>query len=144
MECFGLLIGRHVSVVCCRFYQTCFYVFWGNGKKRQQHKKPSREEHKLIGVCPKPPSKGKVSVAIFRHETPKRGHGNPAINGGQESGGVIAKTSKSERKRDKRRSPESGCSRVKKVSANVEMSRGVTVWEKTSVRNGEYFQVCLE
>lgn len=86
----------------------------------------------------------KVSVAIFRHDTPKRGDGNPAINGGKESGGVIAKASESERKRDKRRSLESGCSWVKKVSADLEMSRGVAVWEKTSVRNGEYFQVCLE
>lgn len=39
----------------------------------------------------------KVSVAIFRHDTPKRGDGNRAINGGEEGGGVIAKASKSEK-----------------------------------------------
>lgn len=61
-------------------------------------------------------------MAIFGHDTPKRGDGNRVINGGEESGGVIAKASKSEGKRDKRQSLESGCSGVKKVSADVEMS----------------------
>lgn len=61
-------------------------------------------------------------MAIFRDNTPKRGDGNRAINGGEESGGVITKASKSERKRDKRRSLEPGCPGVKKVSADVEMS----------------------
>lgn len=43
-------------------------------------------------------------MTIFRHDTPKRGDGNRVINGGEESGGVIAKASKSEGKRDKRQS----------------------------------------
>lgn len=129
------------------FLPDLFRRVMGKREKHQQHKKPSCEKHKLIGVCQKSPLvrvKVKVSVAIFRHNTPKHGDGNRAINGGEESGGVIAKASKSERKRDKCRSLESGCSGVKKVSADVEMSRGVAVWEKTSVRNGEYFQVCLK
>lgn len=63
--------------------------------------------------------------------------------------GVIEKACESERKcvcGDKGGSLESGCSKVKKVSADVETrgtSRTVAVWEKLGERNGAYFQVCL-
>ena len=63
-------------------------------------------------------------------------------------GGVIVKAFESERKcvhGDKCGSQESGCSEVKKVSADVEMWNVMNrcCVGKLRKRTGEYFQVCL-